>query len=76
MKRKKIIETELTPIITDKDVTFVKQVPLYERDRLKIKKIKKERNDLDKLRFPKQIPLHPRERMKRKRKLENYDNLI
>ena len=69
MKRNRKVKTEIT---APQNVTFVKQVPLYPRDRLKRKKkIKLENYDLIKkskgsdVTFIKQVPLHPRERLKR-----------
>ena len=69
MKRHRKVKTEIT---TPEDVTFVKQVSVHLRDRLKRKrKIKLENyNNLTKkskgsdVTFIKQVPLHPRERLK------------
>ena len=60
------------------DVTFIKQVPLHPRERMKRRrKVKTEITTPEDVTFVKQVPVHPRDRLKRKRKikLENYDNL-
>ena len=60
------------------DVTFIKQVPLHPRERMKRrKKVKTEITSPEDVTFVKQVPVHPRDKLKRKRKikLENYDNL-
>ena len=70
MKRRRKVKTEIT---TPEDITFVKQVPVHPRDRLKRKrKIMLENYDnLTKkskgsdVTFVKQVPLHPRKRPKR-----------
>ena len=60
------------------DVTFIKQVPLHPRERMKRnRKVKTEITTPEDIIFVKQVPVHPRDRLKRKRKikLENYNNL-
>ena len=60
------------------DATFIKQVPLHTRERIKRnRKVKTEVTTPEDIIFVKQVPVQPRDRLKRKRKikLENYNNL-
>ena len=81
MKRRRKVKTEIT---TPEDATFVKQVPVHPKDRLKRKrKIKLENYDnLTKkskgsdVTFVKQVPLHPRERLKRLSKIDDKVHFV
>ena len=60
------------------NVSFIKQVPLHLRERMKRnRKVKTEITIPEDIILVKRVPVHPRGRLKRKRKikLENYDNL-
>ena len=60
------------------DVTFIKQVPLHPRERMKRRrKVKTEITTPEDITFVKQVSVHLRDRLKRKRKikLEKYNNL-
>ena len=74
-KYKKIAQNKIRKT---EDVTFIKQVPLHPRERMKRhRKVKTEIITSEDVTFVKQVPLHPRDRLKRKRKikLENYNSL-
>ena len=76
MKRRRKVKTEIT---TPEDVTFIKQVPVHPRDRLKRKRNIKlencdnltEKSKGSDLTYIKQVSLHPRERLKRLSKVDD-----
>ena len=54
------------------DVTFIKQMPLHPRERMKRrKKVKTEITSPEDVTFVKQVPVHPRDKLKRKRKIDD-----
>ena len=81
MKRRKKVKTEIT---SPGDITFVKQVPIHPRDRLKRKrKIKLENYDnLTKkstgsdVTFIKRVPFHTRERLRRLSKVDDKIHFV